>query len=86
VLIKGASGTSHESHKLQSNTEAENGIDFADLLFESNSQDQRIIGTAEADGLNNLFGDSFFEGIDANEPDLEFEGLTAWLWQKCKTE
>lgn len=48
--------------------------DFADLLFESNSQDQRIISTTEADELNNLFGDSFFEESDAaNEPAFELD-------------
>ena len=48
--------------------------DFSDLLFESNSPDQRIIGTTEADELNNLFGDSFFEeNQDAEAAGFEFD-------------
>jgi chemotaxis protein histidine kinase CheA/ActR/RegA family two-component response regulator len=49
--------------------------DFSDLLFESDHQDQRIIGTTEAEELNNLFGDSFFEESqdDDTNPDFEFD-------------
>ena len=47
--------------------------DFSDLLFESNSPDQRIIGSTEADELNNLFGDSFFEENQDAEASADFE-------------
>lgn len=51
--------------------------DFSDLLFESDSQDQRIIGATEAEELNNLFGDSFFE--ESQDAEFEPEGMLAYL-------
>ena len=48
--------------------------DFSDLLFEDDSQD---IQTTEADDLNNLFGDSFFEEDISLEADSGDFGLDA---------
>ncbi len=48
--------------------------DFSDLLFEDDSQDTQ---TTEADDLNNLFGDSFFEEDISLEADSEDFGLDA---------
>jgi chemotaxis protein histidine kinase CheA/ActR/RegA family two-component response regulator len=47
--------------------------DFSDLLFASNSPEQRIVGNTEADELNNLFGDSFFEENQDAEASADFE-------------
>ena len=48
--------------------------DFSDLLFEDDSQDNQ---TTEADDLNNLFGDSFFEEDISLEDDSGDFGLDA---------
>lgn len=55
------------------NTRQNLDADFSDLLFASNSPDQRIIGNTEADELNNLFGDSFFEENQDAEASADFE-------------
>lgn len=55
------------------NTTQDLDTDFSDLLFESNSPEQRIIGNTEADELNNLFGDSFFEENQDAEASADFE-------------
>ncbi|MGC1395674.1 MAG: response regulator [Coleofasciculaceae cyanobacterium] len=55
------------------NTRQNLDSDFSDLLFESDSPGQRLIGNTEADELNNLFGDSFFEENQEAETFADFE-------------
>ncbi len=51
--------------------------DFSDLLFEEDRHEQQIPKATDAEELNNLFGDSFFDEISMAEDDTPEFGLDA---------